>query len=43
MITDYEDELTTKEISRLIDWLKTHNFTNEQIEECIDYISQQEN
>lgn len=35
------DEMTTKEISRLIDWLKSHNFNGDEIESCIDYISQE--
>lgn len=35
------DELTTKEMSRLIDWLKEHGHTFEEIEDCIDTISQE--
>ena len=33
------EELTIKEVSRLIDWLKAHNHTFTEIENCIDYIS----
>lgn len=36
-----EDEMTTKEVSRLIDWLKEHGHTYEEIEQCIDYISKE--
>ena len=36
-------DMTTKEISRLIDWLKSHGHTYPDIEECIDYISQENN
>ncbi len=34
-------DMTTKEISRLIDWLKSHGCTYPDIEDCIDYISQE--
>lgn len=34
------DEMTTKEISRLIDILKSFGLSYEQIEKVIDYISQ---
>lgn len=34
-----ESELTLKEISRLIDWLKAQGFTSEKINECIQYIA----
>lgn len=37
-----KDEMTTKEVSRLIDWLKENGHTFEEIEQCIDYISQEE-
>jgi DNA-binding transcriptional regulator YhcF (GntR family) len=33
------DEMTVKEIARLIDWLKSQGFTAEQINECIKYIA----
>ena len=33
------DEMTTKEVSRLIDWLKANGHTYAEIENCIDYIS----
>lgn len=36
---DELDELTTKEVSRLIDWLKEHGHSPEEIEDCIDSIS----
>lgn len=36
-----KDEINTKEISRLIDWLKEHGHTYEEIEQCIDYISKE--
>lgn len=36
-----KDEMTTKEVSRLIDWLKEHGHTYEEIEQCIDYISKE--
>lgn len=35
------DEMTTKEVSRLIDWLREHGHTYEEIEQCIDYISKE--
>ena len=34
-----KDELTTKEISRLIDWLKSKGHTAEEAAECIKYIA----
>ncbi|MCH5197998.1 MAG: hypothetical protein J1E34_03730 [Oscillospiraceae bacterium] len=34
-----KDEMTTKEVSRLIDWLKANGHTLEDAEKCIDYIS----
>lgn len=36
------DGLTTKEVSRLIDWLKANGHTPEEIEACIDHISQEQ-
>lgn len=33
------DEMTTKEIARLIDWLKAQGFTAEQANDCIQYIA----
>lgn len=36
------DEMTTKEVSRLIDWLKDKGCTYEEIEQCIDYISKEQ-
>ena len=38
-LTAKEAELTTKEIDRLIDWLKSKGFTTEQTAECIKYIA----
>lgn len=38
---DMNEEMTTKEVSRLIDWLKSKGLTYEEIEECIDYISKE--
>ncbi len=35
------EEMTTREISRLIDWLKEHGHTYEEIEDCIDTISKE--
>ena len=37
-----QDEMTTKEVSRLIDWLREHGHTYEEIEQCIDYISKEQ-
>ena len=37
-----QDEMTTKEVSRLIDWLKESGHTFEEIEQCIDYISKEQ-
>ena len=34
--------MSTKEVSRLIDWLKAKGLTYEEIEECIDYISKEQ-
>lgn len=36
------DEMATKKVSRLIDWLKLNGHTYEEIEECIDYISKEQ-
>lgn len=36
------DEMTTKEVSRLIDWLKSKGCSYEEIEQCIDYISKEQ-
>ena len=33
-------DMTTKEIVRLIDWLKLTGHSSEQIENCIRYIAQ---
>lgn len=38
-----DNELTTKEISRLIDWLIAHGLNYEDVESCIDYISGEKN
>lgn len=37
-----QDEMTTKEVSRLIDWLKSKGCSYEDIEQCIDYISKEQ-
>lgn len=34
-------EMTTKEVSRLIDWLKLKGFDLKDIEDCIDFISKE--
>ena len=36
-----DNKLTTKEISRLIDWLKSKGFGLNEIEDCIDTISKE--
>lgn len=33
------DEMTTREVDRLADWLKAQGFTAEQVLECIKYIT----
>lgn len=33
------DEMTSKEIARLIEWLKSKGYSPETIIECIEYIS----
>lgn len=34
-----DNEMTTKEISRMVEWLKKKGFTAEEILNCIDYIA----
>lgn len=34
-----DNEMTTKEISRMVEWLKTKGLTAEEILNCIDYIA----
>ena len=34
-----QEELTTKEVDRLIDWLKANGHTAEEAAECIKYIA----
>lgn len=33
------DEMTTRELDRLADWLKAHGFTAEQVLDCVKYIT----
>ena len=33
------DELTTREVTRLADWLKAQGFTAEQVLDCLKYIT----
>lgn len=33
------DTMTLQQVSRLIDWLRSQGFTEEQITECIQYIA----
>lgn len=33
------DEMTSRQIVRLIEWLKAQGFTDEQIVECIEHIN----
>ena len=33
------DEMTTRELDRLADWLKAHGFKAEQVLECVKYIT----
>jgi len=33
------DEMTTNEVARLIDWLKAHGHSAEEVTECIKYIA----
>ena len=33
------EEMTMKQVARLIEWLKDKGFTDAQILECIEYIS----
>lgn len=33
------DEMSTKELDRLADWLKAQGFTPEKVLECIKYIA----
>ena len=33
------DEMTTREVDRLADWLKAQGFTAEQVLECIKHIT----
>ena len=33
------DEMTTREVDRLADWLRAQGFTAEQVLECIKYIT----
>ena len=33
------DSMTTKEVSRLVDWLKAQGMTAEQACECLKYIA----
>ena len=37
-----EKEMNSKEVIRLIEWLKQNGFTDEQILECIVYIAKDE-
>ena len=37
------EEMTMKQVARLIEWLKDKGFTDAQILECIEYISKQKN
>lgn len=34
-----DNEMTTKEISRMVEWLKNKGITAEEILNCIDYIA----
>ncbi len=34
-----DDEMTTKEVDRLADWLKANGHTDEEILQCIKYIA----
>ena len=36
---DMRDDMTTKEIARLIDWLQEHGHTAEEAAACIKYIA----
>lgn len=33
------DEMTTRELDRLADWLKAHGFTAEQVLDCVKYMT----
>lgn len=33
-----EEEMTCKEIAKLIDWLNAHGHTSDEIVSCIEYI-----
>lgn len=33
------DEMTTREVDRLADWLKAQGFTADQVLECVKYIT----
>ena len=33
------DEMTTREVDRLADWLMAHGFSADQVLECIKYIT----
>ena len=33
------DEMTTREVDRLADWLRAQGFTAEQVLECVKYIT----
>jgi len=33
------DEMTTRELDRLADWLKAHGFTADQVLECVKYMT----
>lgn len=37
--TDERDELTTREIARLFEWLETRGFTAEDAVECLRYMT----
>ncbi len=34
-----DDEMTTKEVDRLADWLRANGHTDEEILQCIKYIA----
>lgn len=33
------DEMTTRELDRLADWLQAHGFTAEQVLDCVKYMT----